>query len=827
LVGVGLLLVLWGVRMVLERRPLLRRTPFLTVLAAWFALGVVQIIPLPPVLLRMLSPETVRLYDALLPTEPETLSNSEEVRPPLERGKTLSVYPGATRRFLLRLLALLALFAVVQENVASEASLRRLTIAATINGFALALLALFQYFRGPPNVIYGTFTAPAEVFGPFVCRNHFPFYLNMCIGLGLGWLLSVRREYHNLDQHPNVPLAVLQQPEVLWLGSGLGLMVTSVLLSRSRGGIVALLLATAGAGFLHLLYSRQRSRLDLPVVIGGVVLALTAWFGFDLVNDRLKTVWMGEALQETRAPLWSMLFPLVRDFPLFGTGLGTFEAVESLHRQSPRDVNVQYEHAHNEYLEAWIEGGLIGLFLVTALAGLAVAYAYRAYRRYVREESGGLILGAALALFTVVIHSFGDFGMHIPAIAVLATVIAAHLSVLGASEEPRLQPNATTGWRNKAWLVLGGFVILLGVLLGLEGWRTWRVHYHRSIGYAWLATDRPDRFTKAFPHFAEAARLDPDKARLHLEASRAYLSAVEEQTLPMELTQDLGQAVPWLSVVLSSSPADALLSPTANSLLTNAVWEPTLDEFENHLQSTLVVPGLRHLVRARDLAPTQGAPHVRLAANRSFFTQADPAQRYIERAMLLIPVDPELWYVGGLVALLEDDREKAIQCWHRSLELSDDFLEDILARSVAAFGLETTAERIVPDDPNRLLKAAVLLYPEPEQSPQRRTLFTRALQILQQRSEALSAEERHTLAELHRALDQKADALRTLREALQKQPTNLRWRLTYARWLLEDGQLEEARDEVRQILDQHPRHREAEQLRQEISDRRLRGQPNP
>jgi O-antigen ligase len=824
---IGLLLVLWGARMVAEGRILLRRTPFLAILAGWFALGVVQIIPMPHAVLGLLSPETARLYSSLLPETPESLADGESLLPPFERGRTLSVYPGATRHFLLRLLALMALFAVVQENVASEASLRRLAIVATLNGFALALLAIFQYFRGPPNVIYGTFAAPAEVFGPFICRNHYPFYLNMCIGLGLGWLLAVRQHYHQHDQQPGVPLAVLQQPEILWIGSGLGLMVTSVLLSRSRGGIVALLLAVAGAALLHLLHDYRRSRLDLPLVVGGVVLALTAWFGLDLVKERLETVWMGEALRESRAPLWSMLLPLVWQFPLFGTGLGTFEAVEALHRQTPNDVSLQYEHAHNDYLEAWIEGGLIGFVLVTALAVLVILYAYRAYRRYVREETGHFVLGAALALFTVVIHSFGDFGMHIPAIAILASVIAAHLTVLSANRELPADPSIAKGWRNLAWLCVSGFVILLGVVLALEGWRVWRVHYHRSAGYAWLATDRPDRFTLAFPHFVEAARLDPDKARLHLEASRAYLEAVAEQMAPMEAAQDLSLVAPWFATGWSASPAEALLAPTSAATLSSITWEPMLEEWDDHLQSSLVVPGLRHLVRARDLAPTLGAPHVRLAANRSAFAQADPAYRYIERAMLLIPVDPELWYVGGLVALLEDDRERAIQCWRRSLELSDDFLEDILSRAVVAFGEEATVQRVVPDDPDRLWKAARFLYPEPAQEPQRRTLFARALGILQQRGNSLEPGELHTMAELYRALDQKTEAVRTLRDALEKQPSNLRWRLTFARWLLEDGQLLEARDEVRRILDQHPRHREAEQLRQAISDRRLREQPEP
>src|SRR5207248_1938624 len=50
------------------------------------------------------------------------------------------------------------------------------------------------------------------------------------------------------------------------------------------------------------------------------------------------------------------------------------------------------------------------------------------------DQTGGLALGGLIGLSTLLIHSFVDFGIHIPAIALLATVLSAHLCALADPE---------------------------------------------------------------------------------------------------------------------------------------------------------------------------------------------------------------------------------------------------------------------------------------------------------------------------------------------------------------------------------------------------------
>ena len=90
---------------------------------------------------------------------------------------------------------MILLFAVVRNNVASPASFRRLSLALVINGSLMSVFALVQFFTSAHNTVYWTYQTQGAVFGPFICRTHFPFYVNVCIGAGIGLLVgrTIRR----------------------------------------------------------------------------------------------------------------------------------------------------------------------------------------------------------------------------------------------------------------------------------------------------------------------------------------------------------------------------------------------------------------------------------------------------------------------------------------------------------------------------------------------------------------------------------------------------------------------------------------------------------
>jgi O-antigen ligase/tetratricopeptide (TPR) repeat protein len=809
--GVAVLPVLWGTRALLEGQLSWKKCPVAACLGALVLVGVWQVTPLPRGVLGWLSPGTARAYEQLLPSQPEALPSGEQraggVRP---AGSTISLYPGGTRAQLVQLLAVFLLFVVARNNVASAAGVRRLSIAALANGALLAVFGLAQ-FLSSPHRLFWTYDTPWPAFGPFNNRNHFAFYLNICVGLGAGLLLArylrpgrtcggrgltpagrpgassrrshpggaTRRTWGERDRAPAddrehrrwvfSPPALLNDPQGLWIITALALMIGATVICRSRGGGVALL----GAFLLGLIITLRRCRrlwgLGTVLLILALALGLVTWLGSGTVLARYRTLWAGDALRDGRIPLWSRTLPLVKDFPLWGTGYGTFVYVEFLRRSSVADEAL-YVYAHNDYLEALVEGGLVRFILSLAAVGLVARLGYRAICRHGGHSASGLALGALCAFSTVAVHSFFEFGLHIPAIALLATVLCAYLCALSDGEEPSVRQAATAaqagGPRPYALRLWGlapaaaAVAVLLGLLLVREGWKACRAEELRAAALRQSELPGPiSRTLQQIEYLERAARLAPEDVGLQIELAQAHLNLLRE-----DLTRE-------------------------------------------HL-----VPALRHLLLARDLCPLRLEPHMQLAAFAEKLEKGDPRSAYLGRAKLVVPNDPTLWYVWGGMELSDEGPEQACKSWRRSLELSDQYLPAILDECADRLTPQEVLGRVLPDDPGLLARAASHLYPWPEQAAERRPLLERALVLLEQRPGPLQAQDLQTKAVIHTSLGQPAEALAAYRAALRREPQQADWRYEFAQLLYQQGHAQEARREVLLVLRQQPEHAKALQL---------------
>jgi hypothetical protein len=549
--GVAVLLGLWGVRVLLEWHCRWVKCPVALCLAALLLVGACQLMPLPPRLLGWLSPGTARLYEQLFPTRAEVLpygETREDVLP--SAGSTLSLYPGQTRQELLRLLAVVLLFSVVRHNIASAASLRRLSLVALVNGTLLSWFALLQYFSsGDRNTLYWRFPCGGMVFGPFGCHNHFAFYINLCVGLGIGLLLSSGTgpwAETRADRASNSLLAwnPLGNPKALWISVALALMFTGVACSLSRSGLLALVATLGLFGALGFWRWRRLSQWPMVLLSLALALGLLTWLGSSQVRQRLDTLWEGKAFRENRLPIWAHAWPLVGEFPAWGTGYGTFPYVEPLHRVDEANGNAIAGHAENEYLEAIVEGGAVRLALSLLAIGLVYRLGGRAAARPGNPGRAGLALGTLFAFTTLVIHSMGDFGLHIPAIAFLATVVCAQLCTLGDAEGRTRYtgPAAAAGgrlrtaerpaqssvfsprtmWRSSAPAVAAILAVFLGAVLCREGWRSCQVHWLRRAVSRLNPTPGPISEEQMLASLQEAARLDPASAALQVELALLY-----------------------------------------------------------------------------------------------------------------------------------------------------------------------------------------------------------------------------------------------------------------------------------------------------------------
>ena len=185
--------------------------------------------------------------------------------------------------------------------------------------------------------------------------------------------------------------ALLLESESTWLGKLLALGylpvgLIGVLLTASRGGFLAALVALAGCGVL--LLRRHRG----TVAAGALSLpALAAAFWFLVPRETLQRIaTIPEQLNRgdlnQRLNIWQAGWLAFRHSPFFGTGAGTFVDAARL---APADT------AHNTALAIAVEGGIVALILATAIVALCA--------RSVIETQGPvrIALGTALLVWVV------------------------------------------------------------------------------------------------------------------------------------------------------------------------------------------------------------------------------------------------------------------------------------------------------------------------------------------------------------------------------------------------------------------------------------------
>lgn len=142
------------------------------------------------------------------------------------------------------------------------------------------------------------------------------------------------------------------------------------------------------------------------------------WFGFEELAERLEST---SVQSENRDEVVRDTLPLIQDYLITGTGMGTYYAVFQQY-QGP-EINVFYDHAHNDYLEFLAELGLIGYLPLGLLVLYSLVTALRAM--FMRRDSlaRGLAFGSLMAMVSLMIHSSVDFNLQMPANALLFVVI--------------------------------------------------------------------------------------------------------------------------------------------------------------------------------------------------------------------------------------------------------------------------------------------------------------------------------------------------------------------------------------------------------------------
>lgn len=839
--GVFIILALWAARMVIEGRPVWTNCPAFYCLAALVLWCNLQLVPLPN--LASISPNTVRLYEQFLSPNSEVLPfGIDRIKPPSMPGSTLSVYPENTRFEMVRLLALVCLFAAALCNLSLAGSLRRLSILAMINGAALALFGLLQYYSSPHDTIYWSMQFKGNNYFLTAGRNHTPFYLNICLGLSVGllcWRRASTRVKDRLNQEPQI---IVRDTVLLSIMFGVVLMCVAVFVSQSRGAFVAMIGGALVSLLLYATYTRPRlSQIGAFAFCLLAIVFVLGWLQFDWSSSRvMRNLFTGDPLADGRVVIWKRVLSFVRDFPIFGTGLGTIGFVEPLNRELELEKYVGKTfiftgHAYNEFLEALAEGGVIRLLLTLLFIWFIARCGYRAYGRHVGTPKGGLIMGAIFAFATIIIHSWFDLGIHLPANAFMAALVAAILALEGNSSAEHCEIlESRSVWadmtRLASWARFAAILAASGALVVTGGFI-----FQFAMGcvqaQAFLATareiagdspspqasyegarseilSRADRMYQ-ITQLEEAVRLWPQNAWVHLELAEANMLLFKEQS---ELSLQKNQTRMAAEAVVGLAPQPVLTS--APLLVALSVFEEQrMRKDSNALSRDYLAVALQRYLLARDLCPLCAPAHVRLATYWEYLENKEPRRVYIARAKRLLAADAGFWYFCGVQEITDGRKDEACQSWRHSLELAATYYPLILAKGRALLARSEFMADVLPNNPKLIYQAARELYPETEATLQaKQTIEKRLDEIRKKPASSLSANDWHTQAILASSLERWDSAFASYEEALDRNSAQIDWRLEYANLLHQRGLIGAAQKQALIILQYEPRNVEARRI---------------
>jgi O-antigen ligase len=172
-------------------------------------------------------------------------------------------------------------------------------------------------------------------------------------------------------------------------------------------------------------------RTSLPTilgVVGAAILMFAMFIDIDGWATRLEQSLNPSETGFSRIKIWSETVPVIADFPLAGTGAGTFSEAMTHYQQTRFWVGsmqrwAHFNNAHSHYVQVASEGGL----LLTVPSLCALAFLWTLGRRSLRSDKGEMFwarVGAAGGLVGLAVQSIWEVALTMPANAVLTGVLA-------------------------------------------------------------------------------------------------------------------------------------------------------------------------------------------------------------------------------------------------------------------------------------------------------------------------------------------------------------------------------------------------------------------
>jgi O-antigen ligase len=280
-----------------------------------------------------------------------------------------------------------------------------LSVIGILKRLDMLILPWWRY----PDIDH-SFNAGA-VSGVYVNKNHMAGFLEMAIPFSIVLLFIKSRSRGSI---------LLLVALVLFL-------LTVQILTLSRGGWVS---SAVSLVFLVSVMISTKGRFEkLPFMAGG--LCIIVLFLFFIFNSTAVKRASSMTDYEKGLPIsgrlhcWKGTVNQIKDNWLSGTGPGTFAQAYPQY-QLPGSLYLQ-RYTHNDYLNFTAETGVFFVPVTAVVLYIVFKTGFNSLHSRSRQKRG-LAAASMAGILAILIHSFGDFNLNIPANAFLFVILGAILA---------------------------------------------------------------------------------------------------------------------------------------------------------------------------------------------------------------------------------------------------------------------------------------------------------------------------------------------------------------------------------------------------------------
>ena len=378
------------------------RTPGLLPLVLLVLWMFFQFLPLPTSIVQAIAPSIHDIYQPV-----HQVSGQNQWTP-------LTINQKATLFECMRVASYALFYFLTVQILSHRERLKKTVKIVSYLAIFIAFLAIIQKFSSPDKIYwFRDIPSNANAVGPWVYHNHYAGFMEMMCPLVFALFLFYRPTInHDRPLRSKIAAAFTLPGSNLhfFLGVGAVIIVASIFISLSRGGIISLTLASAF--FLAIL---PREKINFRFITYGLlascVVLMMTWFGWGPVVDKFGTTFTDAgAIHDIRLMLWQDSLRIIHDFLFAGTGFGTFIHIYPLY--TTLSVNFILDHAHNDYIELLTDGGLIGFVLAAWFVLTIIIHGWKKIH-YRRDRYAILLsIGALTGIVAILFHSVTDFNMH-------------------------------------------------------------------------------------------------------------------------------------------------------------------------------------------------------------------------------------------------------------------------------------------------------------------------------------------------------------------------------------------------------------------------------